>query len=244
MTIKIKHLFIILSLLFTCNKSNSKFEGNITVKSDTLDHLDTLLIKDNYIVLGDKKWEIDLVLDNSKRIISKRDTLYYNYDSFSPCLLLGKEEYLDKIKLLRKYSPQHEFSDYKVKFVYKGPFAKPNFKTNPKWKLYRTKINESAKGEPDIAGHYWICGWCCGSNCQSFVLVDCITGEIFDGLDDIEFEENKVSNLWECYPDSKMLIINNNNLVKGKYYDLLGEYFLCGNTEIYIWENRKFTRLE
>jgi hypothetical protein len=205
---------------------------------------DTLLKKGNYIVIGDENWKIDLLGNNDRKITSKGDTLFYNYDTFNSCLLLGDSSYQKDIQLFKKYSPKYNFNQFKVDKVFNGPFVKPDFNTNPKWKFYKTRIIEGAKGKPNFAGHYWICGWRCGSNCQTFVIVDCITGKIYDGLDDFEIEENKISNLWECHPNSKMLIINNGSLEKGKYYDLLGDCFFCGNTEVYSWEKEKFTRIE
>ena len=73
----------------------------------------------------------------------------------------------------------HRFEDYPVTEVFGGAPAKPDFASNPKTKLFRSHIIEGASKEPNFAGHYRIVWWGCGSNCQTFVIVDSKSGRIF-----------------------------------------------------------------
>jgi hypothetical protein len=228
------------------DSSNKTVVHKFPKKNVDISYGDTILRKNNYIIIGKIDWKVDFIFDNNKhkRIKSKGDTLYDNYDKFCRFIILGDHSYKDRLRVFKRYSVIHNFSEFKIDSIYNGTLSKPDFKSNPEWKHFKTVITEEAKGKPNFAGHYWICGWGCGTECQYFVIVDCITGKIFDVLDEISKTQDVISNLWECYPDSKMLIINNNSLVKGKYYDLLGDYLRCGNTEVYIWDNEIFKRIE
>jgi hypothetical protein len=201
---------------------------------------DTIFKKNNYVIIGSKDWKIDVIFDNLKHntIKSKGDTLFDNYDKFSRFILLGDKLFKNEITILKKYKQFHDFPEYKVDSVFKGPFSKPDFKTNPKWKMYRTKITEGAVGKPNFAGHYWFCCWRCGSNCQQFVVVDCISGIICDGF--------QIMNLADFRPDSKMIIINNHDssVMDNQYINYSGDGVLIGNIQTFIWDNNEFIRIE
>jgi hypothetical protein len=48
--------------------------------------------------------------------------------------------------------------------------------------MYRTAIREGAKSKVEFAGHYTVPRWGCGSGCSMFVIVDSITGKVYDGF--------------------------------------------------------------
>ena len=73
------------------------------------------------------------------------------------------------------------FEDFPVKKVYKGASAPVDLHSNPEAMTYRTRLREGAKHKPNFAGHYIVVDWGCGSNCQVYMLIDAISGRVFDG---------------------------------------------------------------
>jgi len=71
------------------------------------------------------------------------------------------------------------FADRAVKEKFTGTPALPDFAKDPNAKQFATRIREGAKKGPNFAGHFTIIEWGCGSECQSFVIVDAKTGAIF-----------------------------------------------------------------
>jgi hypothetical protein len=61
--------------------------------------------------------------------------------------------------------------------VYSGKVAKPLLDTEDK-RMYRTRINEAAKGEVDFAGHYIVAKWGCGASCLSGAIIDAKSGVV------------------------------------------------------------------
>ena len=70
------------------------------------------------------------------------------------------------------------FSDYSASNIFKGKPAGVDFKNNVDARRFRTAIRDGARKGPNFAGHYALISWGCGIMCQSFVIVDSITGEI------------------------------------------------------------------
>jgi hypothetical protein len=71
-----------------------------------------------------------------------------------------------------------DFSDYPVSNIFKGKPASVDFKNNEDARRFQTAIRDGAKKGPNFAGHYALISWGCGIMCQSFVIVDSITGTI------------------------------------------------------------------
>lgn len=65
---------------------------------------------------------------------------------------------------------------------YNGPLAAPDFESNPKAKMFKTRINEQMPYGINFAGHYTIVEFGCGTSCQSLFVVDRKTGIIYDGM--------------------------------------------------------------
>ncbi len=70
-----------------------------------------------------------------------------------------------------------QFSDYPAGEIYAGKVAKPILDTADK-RMFRTRINEAAKGRPDFAGHYIFIKWGCGASCVSGAILDARTGAV------------------------------------------------------------------
>ncbi|MEC8831127.1 MAG: hypothetical protein VX772_02115 [Bacteroidota bacterium] len=112
---------------------------------------------------------------------------------------MGKDLSFEEVIIYRKYGPNSTFEDYPVD-VYQGELAEPDFSTNPAAKQFITRITEGCANGVNFSGHYTFVSWGCGSPCQTGVVVDRITGKIFDG---------PVTSLGsEFREDSKLLIKN------------------------------------
>ena len=57
--------------------------------------------------------------------------------------------------------------------------AKPIIKSKLT-RIFRTRITEGAKSGPNFAGHYTVVRWGCGAGAFMFVVVDSITGKIYE----------------------------------------------------------------
>ena len=73
----------------------------------------------------------------------------------------------------------YKFQNYVVTELFQGKPARPIL-ASESHRAYRTRIREAAKKGPNFAGHYTIADWGCGSGCMSMVVVDAISGRVFD----------------------------------------------------------------
>jgi hypothetical protein len=70
------------------------------------------------------------------------------------------------------------FEDYPVKELWRS--SPPSLKlTTPSERMFRTKLTEASKEQPNFAGHYRITYWGCGSVCAAGALIDLQTGDVF-----------------------------------------------------------------
>jgi hypothetical protein len=72
-----------------------------------------------------------------------------------------------------------KFQDYAVKNIFQGKPAPPILISKSQ-RMYRTMIREGAAKGPNFAGHYTIAQWGCGSACASIVVVDAVSGRVYD----------------------------------------------------------------
>ena len=111
--------------------------------------------------------------------------------------------------------PRPSFKDYSVTKIYRGKPAPPVLSKDQR--VYRTMIRLGAESSVEFAGHYTIPRWGCGTECNGFVVVDSISGRVYDsgfnvaGLpwDWIEKHggEDAVPRM-EFHPNSRLLKIN------------------------------------
>jgi len=111
----------------------------------------------------------------------------------------------------QKKSSRPDFKDYAVERVYQGAPAAP--KITPDWRRFRTAIREGAKGKVQFAGHYTVPAWGCGAGCMAFVIVDSISGTVYDGfgvaLVPFKWEEKHgFQGQLEFHPRSRLFKIN------------------------------------
>jgi hypothetical protein len=76
-------------------------------------------------------------------------------------------------------------------------------------------IRTGAKSPVEFAGHYTVPTWGCGAGCNAFVIVDSITGRVYDGFVVAElpgaWEEKHFGHLpsrMEFHPHSRLMKIN------------------------------------
>lgn len=71
------------------------------------------------------------------------------------------------------------FSDYPAKEIFRGKPAPPKLVTKGD-RAFRTRIRYGAKLPVEFAGHYTLPRWGCGAGCVAFVIVDSLTGRVYD----------------------------------------------------------------
>ena len=72
------------------------------------------------------------------------------------------------------------FDQFKVTEKFTGTPAVPVLR-GKRLRNYRTVIRDAAQKGPNFAGDYTVAEWGCGAGCMQMALVDCRTGETFDG---------------------------------------------------------------
>lgn len=81
---------------------------------------------------------------------------------------------------LREGPPRPTFRDYRVKNIYHGKSVPPII--TKEFRGFPTRIRRGARSDVEFAGHYTIPRWGCGTECNGFVVVDSISGKVYDGF--------------------------------------------------------------
>jgi ankyrin repeat protein len=76
------------------------------------------------------------------------------------------------------------FEDFPSSPIYKGVPAPVDLRSNPVARSYRTRLRLGARKGANFAGHYTVVSWGCGSNCESTVIVNALTGRVYGGIGD------------------------------------------------------------
>jgi hypothetical protein len=71
-----------------------------------------------------------------------------------------------------------KFSDYPVQEMMESAPAPPDFRTDPKSRIFRTRIRTGLPKTPNFAGSYSVVSWGCGTDCALWTVVDGKTGQI------------------------------------------------------------------
>lgn len=104
-----------------------------------------------------------------------------------------------------------DFKAFAVEKVFTGAPSAPKLSRN-RW-TFRTMIREGAKSKVEFAGHYTVPRWGCGSGCSTFVIVDSITGAVFNGFNVADLpsawiEKHGEQEQMEFRPNSRLIKIN------------------------------------
>jgi hypothetical protein len=110
--------------------------------------------------------------------------------------------------------PRPRFHDYRVKSIYHGKPVPPTI--TKEFRGFRTRIRQGAKSDVEFGGHYTIPRWGCGTECNGFVVVDSISGKVYDGFGVAglpfswleEYGGDDTFPRMEFYPNSRLLKIN------------------------------------
>lgn len=153
------------------------------------------------------------------------DTLYIS--SYKEVYVLGDSTTKQIDYVSTKFEPHILFSDFPAHINSQRKQATINWNSNIEAKEFKTRITETYKNKGvNFAGHYCFVDWGCGSPCQSSVVIDVLTGKIYDGI--------SASLGYDFKTDSRMIIVNPP--------DSTGYFLDCAYCKpiIYIWdENTK-----
>jgi len=108
------------------------------------------------------------------------------------------------------------FSDFPAKEVFSGTPVSPKLVTHGQ-RIFRTRIRDGANGPVEFAGHYTLPGWGCGAGCSELVIVDSLTGKVYDvpfSLQDLPFSwldehgGDEAHKRMDYRPDSRLMKID------------------------------------
>jgi hypothetical protein len=109
--------------------------------------------------------------------------------------------------------PRPRFRDYLVKNTYRGEAATPII--TKEFRAFRSMIRRGAKSYVEFAGRYTVPSWGCGTECIGFVVVDSVSGKVYNGFEVhglpftwVEEHGGDAIERMEFVPDSRLLKIN------------------------------------
>jgi hypothetical protein len=88
-------------------------------------------------------------------------------------------------------APRPSFSTFLVTEIFYGKPAAPKLVAKGE-RMFRTRIRIGADNPVEFAGHYTLPKWGCGAGCNAFVIVDSMTGRIYD----VPFSLVDLPNAW------------------------------------------------
>jgi len=98
------------------------------------------------------------------------------------------------------------FGQYPAGPRWQGKPARPDVRSHPRSRMFRTMIRQGAKSGVNFAGHYSIVTWGCGTGCRGLAVVDLATGRV--------------------HHPANLLAIDNNNVYYEDFLDAAGEWTL------------------
>ncbi|WP_395048495.1 hypothetical protein [Flavobacterium sp.] len=145
------------------------------------------------------------------KIKSLFDTIYKSEN-----IIIYGDSTIDKNKINYssiKFEPYISFNDFPVNKLPITKNVKLDLESLKEANEFRTRLQEAFKTDTiNFAGHYTFVFWGCGSPCKISMVIDRLTGKIY---------ESPTSSIgYEFKSDSKMLIVNPPN-EKGFYDDCI-----------------------
>ncbi|HTB52123.1 MAG TPA: hypothetical protein VK718_05040 [Ferruginibacter sp.] len=185
----------------------------------------------------DLKFDFFKTANRPEEIKSNGDTLYS--DTAYTILADYKKT---EAEVFRKYKSKYDFNSFKVIPIYKGPFAKPDLKTDPDSRTYRTAIREACANDSiSFAGHYTIAAWGCGSDCSNIAVIDRINGRVFYSAKYLPFDSFDGICGIDYRKDSRMIILNADLLDELPGYCKIVDW---RKPEMYMWTKNRFVKLQ
>ena len=236
---KMNRLLLVLACIFllSCQSKKNQSAPNTSMIQDTLTNtqqeqdtkIDTLLNSESYLILGHKPTKIKVVKDTE----ADQFPTFKVLNQYRSDVILGEDVTDDWIQIYRKYHPKTTFKEYPAT-VYNGPLADPDFSTNPDAKVFIPRIKDACANGINFAGHYTLVLWGCGTACQSGVVVDRITGRIFDGY---------ISSVGSEFKKDSNMIIKNIGAIDPDT-NLIEVCASCGEVSHNIWTGTTFKTVE
>ncbi|GAB1308528.1 hypothetical protein KH5_12110 [Urechidicola sp. KH5] len=128
----------------------------------------------------------------------------------APCESQNNKE-IDSVQSeFKLFMSSQTFEKYKVE-IYKGELLDPDFSTNKKAKRFITQIKNECEKGINFAGKYTLVLWGCGSSCQYSMVIDRLTGKIYDGIMTsfgLEFKKDStliITNIGAIDPETNMI---------------------------------------
>jgi hypothetical protein len=196
----------------------------------------------NYLFSGKKGLAFDFYKNGHrpKVLHSNGDTLYHDKEY----TILANSAEADG-DIYKKIKLKYSFDMFKVKNTYSGKMAKPNFKTDPAARMYKTMIKDACANDSiTFAGHYTIAEWGCGSGCGGMAVVDRITGRIYFSTNYIPFDTLDGHYGIRYQKDSRLIIVNSFLLDDYPGYSLVAGIYSEQKLGFYIWNGNRFVKLK
>lgn len=133
-----------------------------------------------------------------------------------PALVALADTTMDRHTIVRADMPADapRFQDYPVA-AYTGKPARPDVRSHPRSRLFRTELREAAAEGANFAGHYRLTSWGCGAACFQWAIVDVKSGRVFHPANLASTDHQYVEeSLYEggiqavhTRPDSRLLVV-------------------------------------
>lgn len=166
-------------LMLSCQPKTDSTKNLQLDRSDSLtieNKIDTLLNTSEYLILGETSTKVKVVSESEYDNFPGYEVMI----GFGADVILGENTYYDSLEIYKKYKPRTKFEDYPAT-IYEGKLEDPDFSTHPDAKRFITRIKNGCEEGINFAGYFTLITWGCGSPCQSGVVVNRKTGEIFGG---------------------------------------------------------------
>jgi hypothetical protein len=124
------------------------------------------------------------------------------------------------------------FQDFRVTVEH---VARPrlNLSSNPIARRYRTVLREAIRAGPNLAGHFTVARWGCGSTCGLFAIVDLKSGAVFHDPELI------ITRGLEFRTDSQLLILNPLKADEELWPNVPQQFFIWENHKLVKWRTKR-----
>jgi hypothetical protein len=227
---------IIIYLLSGCSNDNRGIV-NVEQKNDSADVTgDSIYRIGDFLFEGPKNMKFEFVKrGESPEIKTTGDTLY----SDDTLVILGDWKDINSAGVFRKFKFRSDFKDFPADTDYYGKLVKPDFRTDPDARYFRTRIKEGCENLGiNFAGFYTIIEWGCGSACQMMAVVNRKNGRIL--FSEIPFDTLDGHCGLDYRKDSRMIIINSEALSDHEGYKMI----YWRTPEVYEIANGSFKKIE
>lgn len=102
------------------------------------------------------------------------------------------------------------FEDHAVTAIHRGRPAPVDITSNSTARQFRTLLKTGAESGPNFAGRFTVVVWGCGTECQSFAVIDARTGRVHDPPTAAELG-------LDFRLDSRLLVINPAHAIRERY---------------------------